>query len=336
MSLISLGDLAQSLMLRQHNAQIRQEVNRLSEEVATGRVTDTSSHLGGNFVFLAEVERGLGLIQGYSTSVSEVGILASAMQNALGQIQDASGNLSSTLLETNSGGLNSTQTTAARTALDTFSQIVSALNSHSAGRSLFAGNATDRPALATSDTLVSALQGAISGQTTAQGVMDAVNLWFDAPSGGFEAIAYLGSTEGLAPYRLDRNGTVDLNLRADGPVLRATLKYSALAALASDPSLNLPDAVRSDLLRQAANGLLDTQDGLAGLRADLGFAEARIEEGRVRLSSEKTSLEIARNTLLSVDMYEKASLLETAQSQLESLYAVTVRLSRLSLSEFMR
>ena len=336
MSLISLGDLAQSLMLRQHNAQIRQEVNRLSEEVATGRAADISTHLGGDFDFLAEVERGLGLNQGYSTSVSEVGILASAMQTALGQIQDISSNLSRTLLETNSGGLASTQSTAATMAVDTFSRIVHALNSQSTGRSLFSGNAPDRQALATSDAIAAALRGAISGETTAQGVLDALDLWFDAPAGGFQTIAYLGSTDGFAPYRLDRNGTVDLNVRADDPVLRATLKHSAIAFLASEPNSHLPDAVRKDLLRQAANGLLDSQDGLAGLRADLGFAEARIEEGRVRLSSERTSLEIARSTLLSVDMYEKASLLETAQSQLESLYAVTVRLSRLSLSEFMR
>ena len=69
---------------------------------------------------------------------------------------------------------------------------------------------------------------------------------------------------------------------------------------------------------------------------DLGYAEARIEDSKVRQEAEASSLEIARNTLLGVDPFDVATRLTDAQQRLESLYAVTARLSRLTLSDFLR
>lgn len=336
MSLTSLGDLAQSFMLRQQNLQLRQEVNRLSAEVTTGRTADLSGRMSGDFAYLADIERSLGLLQGYRTSVTEAAVFTSAMQASLDRVQDISDTLSRSLFDSAGSGLPALQTLGATSAKAALSEIVAAFNTQTAGRSLFAGNATDQPALAAADTILAELRTVVGSQTTAAGLKAAVDQWFDAASGGFETLGYLGATEGLAPYRLDREGTVDLDLRADSPALKEILKQVSLAALAGDASLPLTERARSDLLRQAGEGLLGSKDKLIELRAHLGFAEARIEEGRVRLSSEKSSLELARNALLSVDPFESATLLENAQSQLESLYAVTVRLSRLSLSEFMR
>lgn len=335
MSLMSLGDLAQSFMFRQQNLQVRQEVNRLAEEMTTGQTADLARHLSGDFSYLSDIERSLGLLNGYRTSVSEAAVFTSAMQTALETIQTSSTKLSQTILETSSGarGISSL---GAQAATHTFSQIVSALNTQTAGRSLFAGNETDQPALAPAELILAQLHSAVAGQTSAAAIRATIETWFDDPSGGFETQAYLGSPVGLAAYRLDRQGSVELDLRANSPAIKDILKHAALTVLASDTGLALNDSERLDLLRQAGTELQGAQDSLTTLRADLGFAEARIEEGRVRLSSERTSLELARNALVSVDPFETATQLQTAQSQLESLYAVTVRMSRLSLAEFMR
>jgi flagellar hook-associated protein 3 FlgL len=336
MSVTSLGDLAQSFMLRRQNLQVRQEVNRLTEELTTGRSADLSARLSGDYAYLSDIERSLGLIQGYRTSVAEAGVFTGAMQTALERVQTVSGSLSRSIIDGLGGGLPAVQAIGTQAATDAFEQIVASLNTQAAGRSLFAGNATDRPAVAAAEVLLSELRATIASQTSVEGVRVAVDQWFESPSGGFETLGYTGSNDGLAPYRLDRQGTVDLDLRGNSPALKEVLKQVSLAVLAGDTGLPLTDLQRTDLLRSAGEGLLGAQDRLTSLRADLGFAEARIEEGRVRLASEKTSLELAQNALLSVDPFDSATQLENAQSQLESLYAVTVRLSRLSLSEFMR
>lgn len=336
MSMVSLGDLAQSLVMRRQNLQIRQDITRLAEEVATGRTSTLSSHLSGDFSLLSDIERGLEVLKGFKTSIAEAGLFTDGMQKVLGQVQDISTDLSTNILSLADSGLPIQSSGLSNTGSDALDQMVTLLNIRIAGRSLFAGDATDRPALASADNIMSEIRMAISGLDSVSDIQLAVAAWFDSPSAGFEETAYLGSSTGLSPYRLDHGVSVDLDLRADSAALRSVLKQIALAAVVTDPTTPISATDRQAMARSSAIELMNAQAGLTGLRADLGFAQARIEEGQVRQASEKTSLELTRNTLLSVDSYESATKLEDAQTRLESLYAVTVRLSRLSLSDFMR
>lgn len=336
MTMISLGDLAQSLMLRHHNAAIRQDVARLAEEVTTGLTADVAGRLSGDFSYLADIERNLATLKAYGTSVSEAETFASGMQAALGQVQQVTSDLSLVLLQ-DSGGTPAVLSPAlARAAADGLDRVVDLLNTRVAGRSLFAGNETGRPALAPAEAIRAELRLLAAGPMTAQDLRTAVDGWFDTPAGGFESTAYTGAPQGLGPFRLAAGETVDLDLRGDSAAIRGLLKQVALATLATDPSVSLSMDARADLMRQSAEGLLAAQDDLTALRGDLGFAEARIEERKVRLASERSSFDMARSALLGVDQFDTASKLTQAQQQLESLYAVTARLSRLSLSDFLR
>lgn len=336
MALISLGELAQSFMLRHHNAAIRHDIARLAEEVATGRSADIAARLSGDFSYLADIERSLGTLQGYRTSSSEAGTFAAGMQAALSRVQDIGMTLSTRLVESADSGITAVTSATARESVDSFDRIVSALNTQIAGRSLFAGNATGRAPLISAQTMLAELRIAAAGQTTADGVQAALDDWFDSAAGGFQSLAYTGSTNGLDPFHLGANESVDLDLKANSAAIRALLKQVGLAAMAADQSLALPTDERADLLRRSGEGLIAVQDDITELRADLGFAEARIEDSKVRQAAEKSSLELARSMLLGVDPFETASKLTDAQQKLESLYAVTARLSRLTLSDFLR
>ena len=336
MSMISLGDLAQSFMLRRHNATTRQDISRLAEEVATGRTADVAARLSGEYSYLADIERNLGRLQGYRTSASEAGTFAAGMQAALGRVQDIGSELSIRLIESAGSGIATVTAAVARDALDSLDRIVSALNTQIGGRSLFAGNATATAPLVSAEVLRAEMVAAAAGQTTAEGVQTALDTWFDTASGGFQSLAYTGANSGLDPFHLGPHETVDLDLTAGSPVIRSILKQLGLAAIAADQSFPLSADVRADLMRRSAEGLIAVQDDLTGLRADLGFAEARIEDSKVRQEVEASSLEIARNALVGVDPFDVATRLTDAQQRLESLYAVTARLSRLTLSDFLR
>jgi flagellar hook-associated protein 3 FlgL len=336
MTLNALGDLAQSFMLRRQNVQVRQEIGRLTEEMTTGRTSAPLTRLSGDYTYLADIERNLGLITGFRTAAVEAAIFTDGMQTVLTRIQETTAGLSRAIFDVTSGELGAVQGLASKVAADAFEQVVNALNTRVADRSLFAGRATNQAALAEAATMIADLKAAIGNPNTADELRNAVNQWFDMSGGGFELFGYLGASQGLEPHRLGRGNIVDLDLRADTPVLRDVLKQTSLSILATDPAFPLSAQDRADLLRGSAAQLVSGQARLTSLRADLGFAQERIEEGKVRLGSEQTSLEMARNAFLSVDPFETATHLQSAQSRLESLYAVTVRLSRLSLSEFMR
>ena len=81
--------------------------------------------------------------------------------------------------------------------------------------------------------------------------------------------------------------------------------------------------------------MLQNQDQITATRADIGFAEGRISQAQSRLSAEYSSLEILRGDLVSVDPFETATELEHVQTQLEMLYTITARASRLNLMNFL-
>ena len=75
--------------------------------------------------------------------------------------------------------------------------------------------------------------------------------------------------------------------------------------------------------------------GVTALQAGLGDAEARLDTRVIRLTGERDALNLARQTLIAVDPYEAATQLEQAQTQLQTLYAVTARTARLSLTGYL-
>lgn len=333
MTLTTLGDLSSHFMLRRQNLALRTEMQRLTQELSTGQTAQPIRHLSGDFGILADIEQRMSGNAAFRQAGTEAKTTTAAMQNALGGLQDMTVNLAGTLMITSDSGLLESGRTAAGEAREMLDRAVSLLNTRVASRSLFAGNEVAMPALANSETIMADLQLAVAGLTTADDIGTAVDAWFDGAGAGFETIAYVGADVSVAPFRVAEGESVSLDLRADHMALRDSLKPMALAALAGDASLDM--ATRNAIYRASGERLFQAQDGLTALRADLGVTQARLEETGVRLASEKLALDSARNDLMSVDPYETATRLQEAQFNLESLYTLTVRLSRLSLTEYM-
>lgn len=333
MTLTTLGDLSSHFMLRRQNVALRTEMQRLTQELSTGQTAEPIRHLSGDFGILADIEQRMTGNAAFRQATTEAKGTTTAMQNALGGLQDMTVGLASALMTTSESGLLESGRTAAGTAREVLDQAVSLLNTQVAGRSLFAGQEVAMPALAASETIMQDLKLAVAGLSSADDINAAVDAWFDGPGAGFDTIAYVGADVSVPPFRVAEGESVSLDLRADHMALRNSLKPIALAALAGDASLGLE--TRNAIYRAAGDQLFAAQDGLTALRADLGVTQARMEETGVRLASEKLALEGARNDLMSVDPYETATRLQEAQFNLESLYTLTVRLSRLSLTEYM-
>jgi flagellar hook-associated protein 3 FlgL len=336
MSYISLGDLAQNYMIKRQNTQLKTTVTRLALELSTGRTSDVSKRFSGDFSMISSIQTSLKSLQAYKTASSEAASFATNMQSALNLIQDQTSSAASTLMLV---GNTASQTQIQNSATDVhqkFDAVISALNTQIAGRSIFAGAATDSPATASSASILSALQVATAGQTTAAGVTAAVDNWFDASGGGFETTAYLGSTATLSPFKIGAHQSANISLTAADQSIRDTLKGLALASLVSEGTLPGNISEQTKLLRIAGNKMLSVAEMQTGVRAGIGTTQAHIDNVTAQTVSEISALGIARNDLLNIDPYETASELEAVQTQLETLYALTSRVSRLSLVDFLR
>lgn len=331
MALYSLGDMASHFMLRRQNVRMNAELGQLTQEMSSGQTADIPRHLKGNYSYLGDIERKLRVIEGYDTAAKEASVLTAAMQSALEKVQKSTTALSADLILSGNTNLPQGMQVASTNAKGELRALLSALNTNVAGRSLFSGVATDTTTFASSSSFLSELKGAVAGEVTLNGILGAIDNWFDAPGGGFETAGYLGAMTDLPPLLVGEGETVGLTLRGDDQVIRELLKNTAIAALAADPDLGYSTLLQSSMLVSAGENLLTSQGALSAVRGDLGYAESRLEESKSRISAERTSFEMSRNELLGVDLYETATRLEAAQFQLESLYTATARLSQLSL-----
>jgi len=82
--------------------------------------------------------------------------------------------------------------------------------------------------------------------------------------------------------------------------------------------------------------LASSHSGLIALSARIGMQEERAFLGQSRAEAENTAMSIARAKLLDADPYQTAVKLEQAMTQLDMIYNLTARLSRLSLATYLR
>ncbi|PZX06059.1 flagellin [Celeribacter halophilus] len=334
MSVISFGDMAASIRNMRVTTQTKLDLEKYGSEVASGEKYDLSTSVSGDFSPLASIERSLRTLQSYDLAIKEADLFATTVQSSLGSISEHVEELSSVLLTASTNGDATSVSVAGTDARTRFDAVVSTLNTRIGNRSLFSGAATGETALISADEMMNDLAAAVAGSTSSSDVETIVDDWFMSPSGGFEMIAYQGSDNALSPFALGEHETVRVDFSANDASLRETLKGLALAALVDEGVLEGSVAEQSSLLRSAGEALMGAQAGLADLRAQVGAVEARIEEASLSNSAMTFSYETAKSEIVSADAYESASMLTQTETQLQIIYTLTSRMSRLSLSDY--
>ena len=330
---LTVGDLAQSLILSRRNGTLKDSIQDLMSEATTGLAVQKTERLKGDYVPMAGIEASLTQLEAYRSVGTSARAMANHMQIALENIAGSASTLSSSLLGAATSHTPSRIASLGLEAGQRLSGVMAGLNTRIGAQSLFAGQATDRAAVASVETLMTALDGVVAGAISSADVETAVNDWFSDPL-GFAATIYQGGGP-LAPVPIGRDQSAQIDITALDPAIVDTIKGLAMAALLSRGVLGGSDVARADLAKRAGENLASYQTGMAELQARLGSTEANIINTGVQNDAEKSALETARLGLLSVDPYETAAKLQEAQTQLETLFSITARLSRLSLVNYL-
>ena len=330
---MTVGDMAQSLILSRRNATLKDSIQDLMTEATTGLTAARTERVRGDFVPLAGIEASLTQLEAFRLVTVEAGAVANHMQIALNSISEGASTLGASLLAGVTSNSASRIGTLGDEASHRLQSALAALNTRIGAKSLFSGIASDRAAVADAETLMTALDGVVAGALSSADVETALDDWFADPA-GFEATVYQGGTT-LEPLAIGRDQSAQNDVTALDPAIVNTLKGLAMAALLSRGVLAGSDVARADLAKRAGESLATHQTGMAELEARLGAVEASIITAGVQNDAEKSALETARLGLLSVDPYETAAKLQEAQTQLETLFSLTARMSRLSLVNFL-
>ncbi|MEM0947041.1 MAG: flagellin [Pseudomonadota bacterium] len=335
MSFLSIGDLAQTFQLRRDSARIDSTIQRLTQELSSGLRTDLVGVTSGDFGPLSGIERDLSALTSYELAAKEAALVGEAGNAALGRIKDDADTLTSTLLLTQTAGQAAVLDNAAADARNRFENAVSALNTEVAGRSVFSGQAYGTSPLPDAQDILDDLFAAVSTETTVADALAAIDAWF-APGGDFETTIYRGSLAEAAPVRLGRGDTAQPSVTVLDPGVTGTLSALASAALLDEGLFAGQTDLRRDFAGTIAERLLTSIEDLTESRARIGDGQGLVEATQASISAERSSLELARAEIVAADPYEVAVLLREAETQLQTLYTLTGRLSSLSLVNYLR
>ncbi|NEY91160.1 flagellin [Tabrizicola oligotrophica] len=335
MTTLGFGDLAQSNIMRRHTMQAKADLARLSQELTLGRAADTPRHLSGDMGPLLAIDTSLARLEGYGAVTRELALFAEALQTGLATISDMALTASNSLIAASGTAAATHVGTAASAAHAALLSTLSTLNTRFGDRTLFAGMDTNGQAMASADTLLTALESAIgaAGATDVASVEAALDAWFAAP-GGYQGTAYLGSAP-LAEVPVAPGEALALDITADDPALRKTLKGLAMAALVDRGIFPGQYELQKGLAQRAGEVLLAGETDRAQLAARLGGLQARLDQAQTRNESEAAALGMARTAMVEIDPYETATRLQDAETQLELIYTLTARISRLSLADYL-
>lgn len=334
MTAISLGDLAQTLLLRQSITATRSTIDTATADLSTGQSSDPGRHLGGHTARLSAIQSTLNRIDAQKAGLATARIRAETMQTALGQIDKVTAKVADTLLSASQSGMVPGLQAVGRQSLAALEATVASLNQRSMGQGVFAGTATDGPAIAPAGDILSAASAATQSAQSPADIARMLGDWLSDPS-GFAAVAGLGNADAVS-VPVGDGQRLALDVTALDAGLRQTFKGLILGALLTEGRFTTVPAGQGELARLSAETLLSAAQPRAEIAARLGLSQARIEDAATRLSAENGALQRARNDLLSVDMYETSTRLTEAETRLKALYALTARLSSLSLMEYLR
>ncbi|MBB1490252.1 flagellar hook protein [Paracoccus sp. MC1854] len=326
----SVGDLSRSVLLRQANAHLKSRLLTLTQEAATGLRSDVPAALNGQMGPLAQLQDRLLSLQAHEQAAA----LARSEMDGLQGAMEAMQKLGAGLLP--AGNMADATNLGIRVmeARQDFHSAARLLNVSVAGRHVLSGTAVDTPPLSGPADMLAGARAQVAGLTDPAQIAAALDTWFAAPpgAGGFADAHFHGNTKArevpVAPGE-----TIRLEHNALDPAFRDLLKGLALGALATD--LGLSGAQSAGLLDEAGRRVAAATTALTLQRADLGFQEAALERAAARSAAETTALSLARSDMLSADPYETATALNQAETGLQNLYALTSRLSRLSLTDYL-
>jgi flagellar hook-associated protein 3 FlgL len=331
----SLGDNVRQFQQSRQNVALKTTLNTLINELSSGEKSDKVKATGGDTAQISTIDNRLKVLTTFAQATSETQLKLSAMQTALSSFDSQRNTLAEQLISIQPESPDFQIQQAGSNARDRLDGLINTLNTRIGSESLFSGNGVDQTALASAETMLADILTNIAGATDSVSIIAAVDTWFDDPAGGFVSIGYTGDTGAQTERRLDEGTRVSVDARADDPGLRAVLKGAVIAAL-SQEAAGLDKRAKAELLFEGGVQLHEAASDIAQVQGRLGFAESEVERFAVAQTTEEAALTIARNSIVQADPFETASELQAVQLQLETHYALTARISQLSLLEYLR
>ena len=337
MTLNSIGDQARAYALQVASNRIKTTMATLTQEVSSGQVADIGQRVNGNTRALSEIESRIRLTGQMQQNGADAAIRLQAVQDMFEGVRSTTADLGMAL------GISpfadeALLNTRTKEAVSAFTSVIQKFNGTNSNRHILSGDASDIRPISEPGDILDSLQALTAGMTTADDVAQAIAGWFDAPSGGggFLDVAYHGTFGPPQRIMVGEGVAVEMETTAASPAVRDLLKGLATAAIIDRGALAGSHSEKAALLSIAGRTMITADGTILNEMGRVGLDQQTVQRAQVTNGASLNTLGRARGDIRSADPFETAAALNEVQSQLESLYAVTARLSKLKLVDFLR
>lgn len=343
------SSLSVSTALRRTLMELQTDLARGQKELSSGRHADLSAHLGANI----GRDHGLGrthhTIQSILASNKLVETRLETTQTSLSSLVTSAQALRATLISAqNDGGDRAAVETQAKTALTTF---IATLNGGDANSFIFAGVNSDiapindyfaNPPAANKSALDLAFVTAF-GMTQASPAVSTITVtqmqtFLSGPMSGLFAPAnwsadWSNASSQPIQNQISLSMTIDASTTANDPALQ---KLAMAYTMVSDLGLNQMDAATYRTVLQTATQTMD--EAIAGMiktQAQVGVMQRSVASAGQTMFIQSSVLEAQVFDLEHVDATEAATRVNGLTTQIETAYALTAKITQLSLTKYL-
>ncbi|MCA8902659.1 MAG: hypothetical protein KDA53_15575 [Hyphomonas sp.] len=312
--------------LRQEVSTLKDRIATTSLEAVTGRYADLTTHLSGRIGSAMLSQKAIDDIGAERVRLTLRESRLDLSQRTLEVLQTGADGLAARMQSAIGSGNTASQWTVAADAKAVLQQTFSLMNTRHGERFLFAGDATDTPPFAAVETFLDDVRTLANAAADPAAFETALDDYFNTPGAGWQANIYRGTATGSDPEAV--NGM--------NPALTDMFRSLAVFALGGQGE-NIPLIDNNpDILITASEKLVSGQTDLVTLRSALGVFQGQIADRKETLDMEEVVLTRTFNEMTARDQYEAAAELTELETNLEASYALTARLSGLSLLNFIR
>lgn len=334
MQINSYPDLLSFTRRNRTTAQIRERIQTTSQEAVTGLKSDLTKATDGDLGrahLLKKAQSDIEQSQNINTlSKSRLSLMSGALTSTLDVIDNID---SRAIVALNTDNVFGTDAliSEARASVE---NIMSSLSVKHGERNLFSGDRTDTATFGDADVFLSDIENLIATAPDTGAAITAIDDYF-SDGGDFETRIYQGGDGKPPALPLGNGRTIEVPVSGKSESIKDVLK--GLAILATSKSA-LPEGDKASfdtLVTNGAASITKATSGIVRLNGELGIFAQSLESAAEQHESEALDLATSFQNLFGRDQFEAAGELKQLQVQLEASYAITARLSNLTLTNFL-
>ncbi|HYB09025.1 MAG TPA: flagellin [Alphaproteobacteria bacterium] len=304
-----VSDFGQNALTQYQMMQLETQVSNLQAQIGSGQTSQTFDGIAPNAQRLVNLQADNSNVTQYLADTNLATQRLTSQQNTVTSLLSLATNVQ-TLLVNASNSNNASSVALNQSAQSQLQEVAGLLNTQFEGQYLFSGTASNTPPV----------------NLSAPGFSPPGNTYPSTPDTAY----YQGNNTSLS-VQADDNFNVQYGASANAPGFEELIRALNLAATTDTVS----GQVDTQRLQEALGVIKQSISDITNVQATLGVQQSVLSNTQTTQNQVQLQLQQNVGDIQNVDVAQVATSLSAAQNNLESSFAVTARLSQLSLINFL-